>query len=1389
MSKQSSERTTPHPLPPPETDLTAGSETVRVVQELQRDEGAITYEVENTGSGKRLALKVPAPTSDPHHAQERRDLLTEEARVMRLLNRLEQVPAGAHRHIPLVEPADAVHFTLDGTGVELPALLTELARGENLDTLLQKGAGLGEATALRIGCQLSTVMKWVHLGNFHYGDPRTNRLFWDSHHLMVTGWNVTDITHLNDRERATRKHEDVRTLARIVFWVLTGQPFPASGLNDADPEPAPSTPLRKLLEQAAGNPASLGDDPVPACRAELERLLGYWQAPHLYPQVREDIQETRREIQSLAQSTSPRSATAKIGTARQIDHIYDQIAIGRLREVKQPWDALEQALSDLWSEQLTLIRHEVEAGHHDTAHELIERLLSYPRYPQEIHLPLLWRRRVVEACRADPHLAARSTEAARAIAEWDQKSYELDAWVRVDQKLLDTLSQPARDTLINLRAELWVISLVERFHQTPLDQVEERLGMISKLSKNVPPTIEPRIAVARKQVCDERPHLEAQQRRLTRTARLNQLLERLGQAVQSSDPTISETDFDTALELCSSPEDRRRVYALRSSWKKVAEIWQWLEDGAITEAVRRYASLGEPRNPTLEQHIVTAVLDQAGLTPGGEATFGEAFDRMVSQPVGSPGDLQTLLECSEALLPVVAPGRRKKRDELVARKEQIIENLNILNQEETSPEKRTRALNTLQSLGLSFLSDKLLSDAYGASSAELHGQQLEQLETVATRLQTDMHALRQTATEQFETEIQTLQTYETAIEQLQARVQSLRQQSAPFRANFFEREVAEVERLMPSKEAQQRHHQLWEHTAPLARTFITLAHQRDYFNAKDLLTMFQQRCPDDIPERLTNPDTQELGTITTLAKEMARLTVSLAETPYAASLTQLVEEQRKRLDGLITRLLAFNPRKDDLDLQAHNIIAARRLLSIYDTLNTGGHDQMYWSHDRHQYHLISTYLRSSSPSLRRVMLRQLSPDADMDFVYRGLEQPVPGKRWQMVMYAGGAIMLLLFLAIVIIGLRPIQGENAQNPVQGGEPQAALTPPEASPTSTTPATPTAGAATATAAPDTPVPTATTDPMLILTEAPLQTPALLLQTNVDKFQLYPGQSVTITLFLDDTHDIAEEAALAWEDPPEGITIQGAQTIPLPPAGSAFDVGVAVADQTPPGSRTLSFTTTAVDGSSPAPSEAGVAVEVVVRELPAVMSTALAVESYLQQARTILVERSVTLRSEPRIADETRLEVLPPETLLTILRLPEQDNFLNVRSETDGQVGWVTTRRDFTTYEPEALPIQQYPLRIALGQPDQPEQPVTLHQYDATTVPVAPQEAELVSVVPRFQPESGQVWLNVRLGGGSGQPLLEGWVLMGDTNYQEVLGPLAEQAGVGGGAPGGAPEGGSE
>ncbi|NJN66488.1 MAG: hypothetical protein HC884_07130 [Chloroflexaceae bacterium] len=1381
MSKQSPEKAAPHPLPLPETDLVAGSQTVRIIQQWQRDERTITYEVEPTDRGKRLALKIPAPTSDPRHAQERRNLLAEETRVMRLLNRLEQVPSGSHRHIPLVEPADSIQFTVNGTGVEIPALLIELARGENLDALLQKESGLGEATALRIGCQLSEVMMLAHLGNFHYGDPRTGRLFWDSHHLMIVDWQVDDITHLPDHEREMKKQEDARNLARILFWILTGQPFPPGGLSDADADPDPpfSMPLRKLLERATGNPASFGDDPVPACRDELVRLLGYWQAPRIYPQVREDIQETRRRIQFLAQSTSPRSAAEKIGTARQIDDLYDQIAIGRLREAKQPWDTLEQTLSDLWTEQLTLIRHEIEAGHHEVAGELIERLSSYPRYPQEIFLPLLWRQRVVEACRADPYLATQGSQAARAIAEWDQSTYNLAAWVTVDQKLLDTLSPPARDSIINLRAELWVISLVERFHETPLDQVDERLSIISKLSKSVPPTIEPRIAAARKQVCDEQPRLEAQQRRLARTARLNQLLERMAQAIQSSDPTISEADFDTALELCISPEDRRRVYAMRSSWKQVAEIWQWLEDGAVTEAVRRYASLEEPRNPNLEQRIVTAVLNQAGLTPGGETTFGEAFDRLVNQPVGSPGDLQTLLQWSETLLPVVAPGRRKKRDELVARKEQIVEILNILNAEQASPEQRIRALNTLQSLGLSFLSDKLLSDAYGASNAELHEQQFEQLETVARQLQTDMQSLRQTATEQFEAEMQTLQRYESAIEHLQSRAQSLRQEVTPIRSGFFEREVAEVERLMPSKEAQQRHHQLWEHTAPLARAFVTLSHQRDYFHAKDLLTMFQQRCPDDIIERLANPDAQELATITALAKEIARLTMSLAESPYGAAMTQLVEEQRKRLDSLTTRLLAFNPRKDDLDLQAHNIVAARRLLSIYDTLSIGGYDQMYWSHDRHQYHLIATYLRSSSPSLRRVMLRQLSPDTDMDFVSRGLEQPVPGKRWQMAAYIGGAVMLLLLVVIIIIGLRPIPG--TQNAAQGTEPQAAPATPELSPTGPTAQTvPAASSAiTATTAPDTPVPTATTDPMLMLTEAPLQTPSLLLQTNVDKFQLYPGQAVTITLFLDDTNDIAEAAALSWQEPPEGITIQGSQTIPLPPEGSAFDVGIAVASQTPPGARTLSFTTTA--GDSATPSETGVSVEVVVRELPTVMTTALAVEGYLQQSRTIMIERSVTLRSEPRLADETRLEVLPPETLLTILRLPEQDNFLNVRSEIDGKVGWVTTRRDFTTYDPETLPIQQYPLSIALGHPDQPEQPVTLHQNDATTVPVAPQQAELISVIPRFQPESGQVWLNVRLGSSaSGPSLLEGWVLMEDTNYEAVLRPLAERAGVGGEAP---------
>jgi hypothetical protein len=1363
-------------------ELHIGSQVVRVIRELGRSTITVSLEVERVENGVHQIGKCAIPTEDMAWYQEREQMLKQEAEIMRLLNRLEQVPPDGYRHIPLIEAVDIAQLTADEQPYELTMLLMELTRGENIANLLQKsGDGLGEAISLQIGCQIADIISLAHLGNFQCVALPPEYLFWDSAHLMIGDWQqASDMSDLSEQDKTVSKQADTRLLCQLLYWLVVGQPLPASGMPEpALLEHALSTPLRRLLERGLQTPASFGASPISACKSELERLLQFWQIEDPYAQMGQDIQETKQEIDFLASSTSPRSASAKRDLLQKIDHLYEQLAIGKQREPQHSWQHLEQSLDSLWAGQLTIIVNEIDAGHFDTAIELVENLHAYP---QTIHRPLLWRRRVAQACQADPRLAKERQRAVQAIAAWDSGQYTFNIWLNIDQKQLDKLSKPASEIIQLLQAELSMAALVDQFHTTSDDNLEDLLAIIGKLNKPLPEATDPQLLEARQQVIREQPRLEEAQKRARKAEQTQQAIATLEQQVRKHDANITAATFEQVLAECSRVEDRRTVYALRATWQQGHTIEQLLADGDIVAAIRAYASasnMPEMLQSRLQRQIARKVLHMAGQEPEREDTFWQAFDRLMQTPIQTPTDLDATLTYGGYLLPVLDLSRRKEYEELSEKKTQILHNLETLGAADSTLDTRIKAFHNLRSLGVQFLDDKLLADTYGGHVHAQQRSQLEQLESVAQQMQSSIQSLRK---------------YESMAAELQQDIQSLRTQFQPFSAHALEREVAEIEQLMPSKEAQHRHHDIWENTTSLARTFQTIGLQRDYFNALSIMEVFKQRCPDNMQDVVLEMNPQELTSLLELAQEIHTLHKRLAYAQYTQAIGEFIAEQRGRLDDQIDRLLAFNPKKEDNDSLAMRLVAARRLLSIYDALNGGVQDHYYWEQQDFQDEVIARYLRHRSLPTRRAMLRQLAPQQEVSDVAMALTQPLPAQRWPLRAYAVTAILVLVILGLLVAMVSGLPGGGvAGQPASG---QSTTTSPASQPTATTPpdssqsaslgatsATTDASAERTTVQAGTSPTTAdasTSQPATTEGEAPTPSPIpeLLLSASTGTVELYQGESAQLMLTVQDEYNSMSTVTLDWENVPAGVTINGERNVQLAPNGTVVDIDIAISNNAPPVAQTILFSTATTGTLSPAETE----VYLIVHAYPPVMQTALQVEEVLQETLAISVTQNVMLRSQPVQSPTTQIQVLPPGTELMVKDLQSQNGYLNVSAEIDGETieGWISTQDDFTNYDPAAIELDEYPLRLILGSARNPGNQAAFYTTDARAandmLMVEAQEADLLTLVPEFEPqEEGEdrLWLKVRL--LDEEEPLEGWVLVDDTNYQEVITTLAAELGV--------------
>jgi hypothetical protein len=1387
-------------LPQQGTELHIGAQTIRIVRESYRSQIAAGYEAENTSTGVHHTLKVAIPTDNEAWYSERRHMLKHEADVMRLLNRLEQVPTEGYRHIPLVDAEDTATISSDEPETAFAILLMELARGEQVEALLQTGEGLGEEVGLHIGCQLTDVVTLAHLGNFQCGAIAPARLHWDTRHLMVTDWQQTlDMTSLPDAEKTTGKQQDTSTLAALICWIIAGQPVPTNGSLDGIRDRL-SPPLATLLERAINTPASFGTNPAPTFKTDLERLLAYWQEQNSYALIEQDIQEIKQEIAFLAKSTTPRSATAKSELIQRIDYLYEHLAIGKVRQLEQPWQTLEESLQELWRGQLALILGEIEAGNMDTALDLLNGMHAYP---QSIHRQVLWRRRVAEACRADPRLAKERNRAVQAITEWDSGSYNVAAWINLDQKqIIDKLSQPARETAHRLQAELWIATLEKQYQQTPADSLEDRLTIISKMEKGIPEGIDPYLSDIRQQLCSERPRLEREQERITRAARVRQSLANLEQRVQKQDATLTDATFDETLADCTSTDDRRAVYTLRYLWQRCITLQQWLDDGDIPAALRCFASMGKMPDmlqARLQRQIVHKFLQIAGEQPGKEASYAEAFDRLIQRPVQTPADMENLLLYTGYLLPVIDAPRRKAYEELVERKERVLKNLALLAASEESLDTRIRAFHDLRSLGVHFLDDKILADSYGSYAVVQQQDQLGQLESVA---------------EQMQASIQSLRMYESMAADLQNDIQALRDRMQPLPARLLEREVAEVEHLMPSKEAQHRHHQLWESTTGLAKTFQTIALQRDYFHVSSLVEVFRQRCPDNIQDVVLEYNSQELESLVDLAREIYSVHTRLSYAGYTEEIGDFINEQRERLNDQIARLLAYNIRKDDNETLALRIVAARRVLALSDALQGGVHDNVAWDDDQMQGEIIATYLRHRHHPIRRMMLRQLSPVAEVSAISMALAQPLPSQRMPFRAYAITGALVLVIIGLVFVMVQGMMGGGMLGFAAPAPPATTTTPspaqtslaldgdsPSDSPTAAANATSadaadgsdaadsddTSNPATTTTSGDataSPTSGASFIPLesLTVTARPtaVQQPDLRMRSSTGTIELYQGETAQMRLTLEDTNNTSTTILLVWDDVPAGVTIDGDEQIELSSISSGstiVDIALSVDKDAAPVARTIRCTAVTTDETTLADTQ----VYVIVNEYPPLMHTAMDVQEVLSQMLAITVTQNVTFRSEPIQSPTTQIEVLPEDTPLTVLSLDTRSGYLQVRYESDdGPVdGWVSTQDAFTTFDPEDILLDQYPLRVILGNALNAGNQAALYTTEARIEQdmemVDAQEAELLEVIPVFEAEDEgyQLWVHVRLLDEDNP--LEGWVQADDTNYEELVTTLAAELGI--------------
>ncbi len=881
--------------------IRVGDQSMQVLDLVDRRNGLVIYTVQNQATRDTCLLKIANPSEDTSAYEQWKKTLQNEAQV---LNSLKAANLADRHHLPLVYALSKAHIIEDQIEhIYTVALLTQLPQGENIAQMLRNDAKASERVALRIGSQVAQVLVLAHQEGYQCGPVTPDRLFWDNvnQHVTITDWYLPqEMQSLETSARIARKQDDTRSLALLIYWIVTGQQPAASGESIDLCSEMLSAPLWNLLERVANHPASLGEEPAALFFQELTRLLRCWDLPDLFTQAEQQLADIRKQRSSVDLAT--------------LQMLSEQIEIGRLREPERPWQRLIESSRDLLAQPLEQVRTTIMGGHFRQALQQTRALAPWA----SIQRSILWRQRIAEIGVADSRLttdkrlAQYRTSMGQAIKAWDEGDYTIPDWLQQLGSLFSQiiLSPQAQAVMQRLAYELQIAGLTGRFEST--QDVGEKIDIINTLDKlALPEGIEPLLLERRRQVCGTRKQLEAHYNRLQseqRQAAFLGLLRQLEQRVVVRDPSLVAADFDQIIRQAPSTDYRQKAVDLQSIWSAIKLIRALPEHGDVAEAVRQFVRLRRLNAPAdliseLEPFIAAESLRQFGLERSA-SSIASAFDSIVQQPKLTLELLMEHRRWLHALLPAVDAQRRLQYDHLLQKEAQIRKSLETLDSAAASLPEQTEALTYLREQGITSL-----QHLYLRVLAQGHLQQ--------------EHA-------RYQTELINL------LEQTLTRLRTFAPARAYVPATFAEDVAAVRQAILAGKTAgvREQHRVIWEQTASFAPDYEDLYNQHLYFSAQQSAAEFKSLWGNDARPELSRAERRPADLLRAIetASRVGRLQHLLAETPYGSKVAAFVSEQRSQLDGQVQSLLQSGADGAAPEQQTRALLAARQHLALYDAL-------------------------------------------------------------------------------------------------------------------------------------------------------------------------------------------------------------------------------------------------------------------------------------------------------------------------------------------------------------------------------------------------------------------------------------------------------------------------
>lgn len=863
-------------------------------------------------------------------------------------------------HVPsALKNIKAIGLTFNGQEYFFPALITSFAPGIQIDDLVAGQGSLDEPTALAIGLQLAGVVAMAHGCNLECTDLKLDRLIWDAtkSSLQVIDWNVTrDLLGYDNAVVLVARQADTRRVAELIAEMMLG--IPLSEGQRASERQEFSKHLGVVLDQAISQPELMGEHPADTLANQLSAIRATWE--YSARQLYDELSNTIEHLQQARDSGS-----------KNIDRFYYQIDIGRrLQGISaEQWDRLEADLNRLWDRELKLKREEIAQGNFSS--EVSASLEQLRYYPERVHLPILWRKRLLRLILNSESASQLGKELVALLDQWDLGNYPMPP---------DKLKRSLPEYYELLSTELTIAYYKQRYDTASLEDRIECAEALQNL--RLPAGIDERLAHWREEIVRESKVLQTRQAIEQQQTEIHQKLNELRDQVASGYASGAEL-FDSLLAP-ATPQQRAMILALRA-------LAQALERGDVSTALAQYKKLQGTLGDTdtqVERRIAALAVGKLGLQ-NSAVTFGQAFDCIAAHSANDERTLAAQVQLLEALYPLdKTPDRQERLSELQDRERSVFETIYAL-LSANDLQTRLAALSKLQADGINRFGNNLTIDFFEP------GNLYAQYQNIRNELQQLLERFPDTDNR-------------PTVEGIGDRVQAI------------DRRLVEDQAL-----GDQEHSDLWNIAIRTARPFFDLADQHQTIAARRLMNEFRQL--PGITNQLHKWNIEQSGTALSLARQIGYFRVALtrpagsdqentfSNTPSptmmetATLLDRFTHEYRTIIDRSIYELLNFDDTQDPYT-QAQALLQARRLLQVYDALG-GMRDERPTNNDLAK---VAKWFRFRSVEERRNGLGLLPIDTDPKTLADQLGSIKPPKKQSFPLARIGAIALAGIAILVIL---------------------------------------------------------------------------------------------------------------------------------------------------------------------------------------------------------------------------------------------------------------------------------------------------------------------------------------------------------------------------------------